>query len=210
MSDMRGYLFLKFRFIRIRLYIVICSLSMKILTALRGINSGKGTKFYGLAVINRMIDSKIIIGSGCSFRSDYSSNLIGINRKCIVATLRRNSEILIGDRSGFSGTVIAAAGSIRIGQNVLCGANTTITDYDWHGIEPDKRNKAADPKPVVIEDNVWLGLNSVVLKGVTIGKNSVIGANSVVTKDIPDNMIAAGNPCRVIREINSVKKTEIN
>ncbi|MFO7810016.1 MAG: DapH/DapD/GlmU-related protein, partial [Candidatus Delongbacteria bacterium] len=143
-----------------------------------------------------------------SFRSDFTSNLVGINRKCIITTLRRDAIIRIGSSSGFSGTVIAAAGSIKIGKNVLCGANTVITDYDWHGIEPDKRNKAADPQPVVIGDNVWLGLNSVVLKGVTVGKNSVIGANSVVTRDIPKNVVAAGNPCRVIKEINSVKKLE--
>jgi acetyltransferase-like isoleucine patch superfamily enzyme len=56
---------------------------------------------------------------------------------------------------------------------------------------------------VVIGDNVWLGVNSVVLKGVTIGKNSVIGANSVVTRDIPPNVIAAGNPCKVIKQIQN-------
>lgn len=174
---------------------------MKISFITRGIKSGKNIKFYGMPVAIRMVDSKIVIGDNCRFRSDFKSNLVGINRKCIISTLRKNAEIKIGSGSGFSGTVIAAAGSITIGKNVLCGANTTITDFDWHGIDPDKRNVAADPKPIIIEDNVWLGLNSVVLKGVTIGKNSVIGANSVVTKDIPSNVIAAGNPCKAIKEL---------
>ncbi|MBN2858625.1 MAG: acyltransferase [Candidatus Delongbacteria bacterium] len=208
MSDVRGYIFTKLRYYRILKYRIICSIVTKIALSSKGIKYGKGIKFYGLPVVVRMIGSKISIGKNCSFRSDFTSNLVGVNRKCIITTLRRGAEVKIGSGSGFSGTVIAAAGNIKIGKNVLCGANTTITDYDWHGIAPDKRNNSADPKPVVIENNVWLGLNSVVLKGVTIGRNSVIGANSVVTKDIPDNVIAAGNPCRVIKEIKEVEKTE--
>jgi len=205
MSDLSGYIFVRLRFVRIAVYSFICTKYACLSLYLRGIKTGKKLKFYGLPVAIRMIDSRIEIGNGCSFRSDFTSNLVGVNRKCIITTLRRNAEIKIGNNSGFSGTVIAAAGNIKIGSNVLCGANTTITDYDWHGIDPDKRNKSAEPKPVVIEDNVWLGLNSVVLKGVIIGKNSVIGANSVVTKNIPANVIAAGNPCRVIKEIQLSK-----
>lgn len=205
MKDFRGYFFERLRFIRLNIYRISCSIWMKMLLLLRGVDGGSGIICHGLPVVIRMVNSSIKIGRNCSFRSDFSSNLVGINRKCIVTTLRKNAEVLIGDNSGFSGTVIAAAGSIRIGCHVLCGANTTITDYDWHGIEQDKRNKAADPKPVVIEDNVWIGLNCVVLKGVTIGKNTVIGANSVVTKNIPENVIAAGNPCRVIKQLNTAK-----
>lgn len=208
MKDLSGYIYTKLRYYRIKIYSFLCSIWSKTSMSLRGVSYGKGIKFYGFPVIIRMVYSKISIGKNCSFRSDFTSNLIGINRKCIITTLRRNAEIKIGNNSGFSGTVIASAGSIRIGKNVLCGANTTITDYDWHGITPDKRNKAADPKPVVIEDNVWLGLNSVILKGVTIGKNSVIGANSIVTKDIPENVIAAGNPCKVIKSLDLVNKME--
>jgi acetyltransferase-like isoleucine patch superfamily enzyme len=181
---------------------------MKVALLLRGVDCGKGLKCYGLPVMIRMVNSRIRIGKNCSFRSDFTSNLVGINRKCVITTLRRGAEVTIGNNCGFSGTVIASAGSISIGKNVLCGANTTITDYDWHGVAPDSRNKPADPKPVTIEDNVWLGLNSVVLKGVTIGKNSVIGANSVVTKNIPENVIAAGNPCRVIKQIIELKISE--
>jgi len=201
MKDLRGFIFTKARYYRLIIYSCLCTLFIRIALFFRGVKYGRNVRFYGLPVIVRMVQSRIVIGSGCTFRSDFASNLVGINRKCIVTTLRKNSEIIIGDNSGFSGTVIAAAGSIKIGNNVLCGANTTITDYDWHGLEPDKRNQPADPKPVVIEDNVWLGLNSVVLKGVTIGKNSVIGANSVVTKSIPENVIAAGNPCKVVRKL---------
>jgi acetyltransferase-like isoleucine patch superfamily enzyme len=204
MNDLQGHIFSKIRRIRLKAYSIFCSAQTMAVFSIRGIKIGKGLRCFGIPVSVRAPESSIQIGKNCSFRSDFTSNLIGINRKCIITTLKRKSELIIGDFSGFSGTVIAAAGSIRIGSNVLCGANTTITDFDWHGIEPELRNSSPAPEPVVIEDNVWLGLNSIVLKGVRIGKNSVIGANSVVTKDIPPNVIAAGNPCRVIRELKNV------
>lgn len=202
MSDLRGYIFVRLRFLRIKIYSVISSAIAKLSMLLRGIEFGDRLKFYGLPVLVRTVNSRIRIGNNCSFRSDFTSNLVGVNRKCIITTLRRNSEIQIGDNSGFSGTVIAAAGSIKIGKRVLCGANTTITDFDWHGIMPDKRNVPDEAKPVVIGDNVWVGLNTVILKGVTIGENTVIGANSLVTRDIPPNVIAAGNPCKIIKDIH--------
>ena len=91
---------------------------------------------------------------------------------------------------------------IYIGNNVLIGPNVTI-DAGTHPIHPKLRRKAAQYNlPVVIEDNVWIGASAIVLPGVRIGENTVIGAGSVVTKDIPANVIAIGTPCRVMREIN--------
>jgi acetyltransferase-like isoleucine patch superfamily enzyme len=85
----------------------------------------------------------------------------------------------------------------------MIGAYSTIVDTDFHNINPsDRRSEKIAAKPVVIEDNVFLGLNCCVLKGVTIGKNSVIGANSVVINNIPPNSIAIGNPCKVIIQRN--------
>ena len=72
-----------------------------------------------------------------------------------------------------------------------------ITDSDWHTDDP----RTGPDKAVIIEDNVWLGYGVKILKGVHIGKNSVIGAGSIVTKNIPANVIAAGNPCKVIKQL---------
>lgn len=141
--------------------------------------------------------SCIQIGQKAEFLSGHRDNLIGINRPCMISTLAEGSSIIIGDNCGLSGTVIGAHIEIALGNNVKCGANTLITDGDWHLEDP----RSGNPRPVVIEDNVWLGVNSVVLKGVTIGQNTVIGANSVVAKSIPAGVIAAGNPCKVIREL---------
>jgi acetyltransferase-like isoleucine patch superfamily enzyme len=113
----------------------------------------------------------------------------------MISTQTKNANLTIGNNCGFSGTVIAAFKKIKIGNNVRCGANALITDSDWHLDDPRSGNSA----DVVIEDNVWIGEGVKVLKGVIIGENSLIGAGSVVTKSIPANVVAAGNPCKVIK-----------
>lgn len=90
---------------------------------------------------------------------------------------------------------------IHIGNNVMFGPNVVV-DTAAHPIHPDIRKRQIQFNvPVTIEDNVWIGAGAIILPGVRIGENSVIGAGSVVTKDIPANVVAYGSPCRVIREI---------
>ena len=170
----------------------------RIILFLKGVRIGKNNKFYGYPKFTRARTASIKIGENCSFLSKHTSNLIGINRPCIISAIDNNASIIIGNNCGFSGTVIGCFNAISIGNNVRCGANTLISDGDWH--QDDPRSGAS--RPIVIEDNVWLGEGVKVLKGVTIGKNSVIGVGSIVTKDIPANVIAAGNPCKVIRTIS--------
>lgn len=91
--------------------------------------------------------------------------------------------------------------NIFIGNNVMFAPNVTIS-ATGHPVHPDlRKNGEQFSFPVKIEDNVWIGSNVVILPGVTIGENSVIGAGSVVTKDIPKNVVAVGNPCKVLRPI---------
>ena len=158
---------------------------------------GKGCRFQGRTKFYRLQDSTITIGNNCIFNSKKTSNLLGLFSPCIISTAKKGAKITIGDNCGFSGTRIMAGANITLGNNVRCGANTCIASTDAHSDD----YRAGKDRPVVLEDNVWLGLNVVVLKGVTIGKNSLIGANSVVTKDIPANVIAVGNPCKVIKQI---------
>jgi acetyltransferase-like isoleucine patch superfamily enzyme len=161
-----------------------------------GVNLGKKCTFQGKTIFFKTRYSNIQIGNKCRFISIADgSNLIGINRPCIINTQTSKAKIYIGEGCGFSGTVIGASMLIQIGHNVKCGANTLITDSDWHPEDV----RSGTPAPVIIGDNVWLGVNTVVLKGVTIGMNSIIGANSLVTKDIPENVVAGGNPCGVIK-----------
>ncbi len=117
-----------------------------------------------------------------------------------------DAKIVIGDYCLISpGVRISAAQSIRIGDNCMLAANVIISDSDWHGIY-NRIRPFRCTKPVVIENNVWLGERVIVTKGVTIGENSVVGAGSVVTKNIPANSVAAGNPARIIKTINSNRR----
>ena len=158
---------------------------------------GKNPIFYGQPLFINMPGATIKVSDNCTFRSYATSNLIGINRPCMLSTMTNKAEIVIGNNCGFSGTVIGAFINIRLGDNVRCGANTLITDADWHLND----SRSGKPNPVFIQDNVWLGEGVKILKGVTIGKNTVIGIGSVVTKNIPANVVAGGNPCHVIKKI---------
>ncbi len=162
-----------------------------------GIALGRRCRFHGRAYFRRYPASLVSIGDNCTFLSSPNANLIGVNRPCLISTMAGEAEVRIGNDCGFSGTVIAAFKKIILGDRVVCGANTLITDSNWHPEDP----RSGVPAPVEIGNNVWLGVNATVLKGVTIGENSVIGAASVVTSDVPANVIAAGNPCKVIRPL---------
>lgn len=99
------------------------------------------------------------------------------------------------------GCTILDVNKVRIGDNVLLAPNVQIYTAT-HPIDPAERLAGKEyAKPITIGNNVWIGGGSIICPGVRIGDNSVIGAGSVVTKDIPDNVVAAGNPCRVIRSI---------
>jgi len=168
----------------------------RLIAWLTAVKLGKQIRFFGKAHFLKAKDAQLIIGDYCSFRSTPVSNWIGINRPCMLSA-HAGAKLIIGKNCGFSGTVIGCFSQITLGNKVRCGANTLITDSDWHLDDP----RSSDPKPIHIHDNVWLGVNVTVMKGVTIGKNSVIGAGSVVTKSIPANVIAAGNPCRAVKKL---------
>lgn len=102
--------------------------------------------------------------------------------------------------------VILDCAKVTIGDNVLIGPNVGIYTAG-HPLHFELRNEEWEfACPITIEDNVWIGGNVVLNPGVTVGRNSVVGSGSVVTKDIPANVVAAGNPCRVIREITDADK----
>ena len=108
----------------------------------------------------------------------------------------------VGERTLLNyGGSIAAAESVRIGARCLIGTHAIIMDNDFHRIEPERRLEWPESRPIVIEDNVWLGARVTVLGGVTIGEGSCIAAGSVVIDDVPPRSLAAGIPARVIRKL---------
>lgn len=172
-----------------------------------GVEMGENVQIQGRPIVSLAANSRIRIGARCVLCSDSQSNALGINHPVVLRTLRPGAEIVIGEDTGMSGGAICAAGSIRIGAGCLIGANVTVADTDFHALKPANRRYNKNPDeiavaPIVIEDNVFIGADTFVLKGVTIGKNSVIGAGSVVTRDVPANTIAAGNPAKVIKFIS--------
>lgn len=116
----------------------------------------------------------------------------------------RDSIIVIEDGVWLNNNAFLCSdgAGIFIGRNTIAGINLEIVDSDFHNLEPDKRmGYPYKVKPVNIGENVFLGSNVKILKGVTIGNNSVIASGSIVTKDIPENVIAGGNPAKVIRDL---------
>lgn len=103
------------------------------------------------------------------------------------------------------GVEITAAKSIRIGSNCMIAAECSINDCDWHGLY-NRTRPFRCTESVTLGDNVWLGARVTVCKGVTIGDNSVIGAGAVVASDIPANVVAVGNPARVIKQLNPKRR----
>jgi acetyltransferase-like isoleucine patch superfamily enzyme len=110
-----------------------------------------------------------------------------------------NGELNIGDRVYINyGVDILAVQSVTFGDDVHIGPLCAVVDDDMHDIDPVRRRRQA---PIVVEANVWLARSVIVLPGVTIGKNSVIAAGSIVTRSIPAGVLAAGAPARVLREL---------
>jgi acetyltransferase-like isoleucine patch superfamily enzyme len=174
---------------------------------IKGIETKGSTSFYGLPIITLKPNSKIQLGKFVILCSDSRFTDLGVSRPVILRTLRPNALISIGSDTGLSGATICAAISVVIGSGCLLGADVQIFDTDFHKLAPENRCYDNSPElikcaPVLIEDNVFIGSGSKVMKGVTIGHNSVIGAGSIVCKDIPPNSIAAGNPAKVIGFIN--------
>lgn len=113
--------------------------------------------------------------------------------------------IVIGDHVLISpGVRISASNHIHISDSCMLASNVYISDSDWHGIY-NRAISTAGEISVVLEENVWVGDSAIICKGVRIGKNSIIGAGAVVTSDIPPNVIAAGNPARVVKTLDPDK-----
>lgn len=175
----------------------------------KGLKLGKGIRMVGWPSVHRKQRSIISIGNGCVLRSRSRNNAIGVNHRIILRSQHPDAELIIGNHVGISGGAICSRKRIIIGDYCLIGSNVIIADNDFHPIAPEGRryrhlrNDSNDipAKDIIIGPNVWIGADAYILKGVTIGENSVIGAMSVVSKSIPANCVAAGNPARFVKEL---------
>lgn len=164
---------------------------------------GRDCMMNGKTVIMIAQGATLEIGDNFICRSGFRNHILGGEYSSFNIY---SGGVKIGHDSGISATNINCVESVTIGNHVLIGAGCLITDsnhhsIDWHVrcIEGDTDKKSA---PVFIGDYVFIGARSIVLKGVTIGEKSIIAAGSVVTKDVPANCLAGGNPCKVIKYLS--------
>ena len=179
---------------------------------MKGIEFGKNMLAYNKVYLTGYRQGRITIGDGFHLTSGDGINPICRNIRACIHRGSSQATINIGNGVGLSSTCIWINERLTIGDHVKIGGNCVILDTDTHQIDYLTRRgeKSADVNdittivqtaPITIEDDVWIGANCIILKGVTIGARSIIGAGSVVTKSVPADCIAAGNPCRVIREL---------
>jgi len=122
--------------------------------------------------------------------------------------IHSKSELIVGDHSHLGYQMNIAVGRrVEIGRHVLIASRVALVGYDLHPIDPIKRANNEPPDEsgcgdIVIKDYAWIGMSCTILKGVTVGKGAIVATGSVVTKDVPDLCIVAGNPARVVKELN--------
>lgn len=169
------------------------------------VSYGKNLSINGLIHINNMggeivIGDDVVINSGTEFNPAAGEGASWI-------TVKRNAKLIIGDHVGLSNVSITSWDYIEIGENAAIGTNVVITDSDFHSLDeyerldPDLNEKNTKSFPVIIKKGAFVGMRSIILKGVTIGEGSVIGAGSVVTKSVPSKQVWAGNPAKYIRDL---------
>lgn len=148
----------------------------------------------------------ITIGKKFQCFNHVSSNSIGLIQPCVFDVVEDNSYIIIGDNVGISGSTLNATIGITIEDNVNIGSGCIITDTDSHPIDYfDRLNNvktSTKSSPIIIKEGAFIGARSLILKGVTIGKRSIVGAGSVVTKSVPDYCIVGGNPAKILKYLN--------
>ena len=157
------------------------------------------------------INTEVLIGDNFIITGGHYINCLGCNRgSCI--KVDKNAILIVGKNVAVSDISIWVRNKVIIKDYVVIGANTTINDSNAHALsylerrnERNIKNKAEyqpiKHAPILIEDDVFIGANCIIGKGVTIGARSIIAAGSVVVKDVPSDMIAGGNPCKIIKSL---------
>jgi acetyltransferase-like isoleucine patch superfamily enzyme len=189
---------------------------------LNDVSVGKNMRVHNRFYLSKHKDAKLTIGDNFVFTSGDAINALCRNiRGCIFLPFP-TSGITIGNNTGISSACLWAKERITIGDRVNIGGDCVIMDTDAHNLDYRVRSSkemigksskdayTAVSAPITIEDDVLIGTRCIILKGVTIGARSVIGSGSVVTKSIPKDCIAAGNPCKVIKMMKgSIEDTNL-
>jgi acetyltransferase-like isoleucine patch superfamily enzyme len=165
-----------------------------------GVRLGRGGWVHGFPELRLKRGSVLEIGNHAILGCMSRFNPLAPARRLSFVTNTPTARITLKDGAGVSNSVLSCFERIVIGENSLVGAECLIIDSDFHDL-PLGEGGTTRSAPVEIEDHVFIGTRSIILKGVRIGRKSVIGAGSVVSRDVPPFSLAAGNPARVIRSL---------
>jgi len=171
---------------------------------IRGFQISFPIRLFGHPICSRYPGSSISLGSHVTLDSSARANPLGGSSPCVLRTMTSTARLTLGDRVGLSSSTIVAGNSIEIGEGTILGAGSMVLDNDFHapGVGFSWLTEySKNSRPVKIGRGCFIGARSLILKGVTLGDRVVIGAGSVVTKDIPAFSIAAGNPARIVGTI---------
>ncbi len=176
---------------------------LKLILNLNGVRYGRNVTVYGVPRIEnkgyiKLGNNMRLISARCGYNS---GNITG----GLFLRTAKSGKIITGDEVYLNGTAIISEEEIIFGNRIMIGANTVIMDTNSHNVPYKNRLKSWDKivrRPVKIEDDVWIGANCFILKGVTVGKGSIIGAGSVVNNDVRPFSIYAGNPAVFIKSID--------
>jgi acetyltransferase-like isoleucine patch superfamily enzyme len=172
---------------------------------LNRVHVGPGYKIWGKVIFIKFPGSNISIGTGLRIISNPERYFFNIFPQSKIRTATPQASIIIGDDVGFNSiSITARSQTINIGSRTMIGGNCQIMDSDCHPLWPPESRWSYPgdeyDQSVYIGENVFIGINVLILKGVTIGNNSIIAAGSIVTGEIPENCLAAGIPAKVIRQ----------
>lgn len=180
---------------------------------LRAIRFGRQVVFKGLPLLDARDGGRIEIGDGVTLNSRNYGYHINMHGPVKLVADRPGAFVQIGDESRINGACLHAYSSITVGKRCLIAANTQIIDGSGHDLSFEDVTARVRTKgsanPIAIEDDVWIGSNCILLPGITIGRGSVIAAGSVVTRDVPEMSVAAGNPARVVRSYGESERNQI-
>ncbi len=192
-----------FRLIRFLLFLVSDFFCKSLFLSRKNILTCKSLKLKGWPVLQVHPAAKVRIGTNVTLNSRNYGYHAHMHSPIKIMADRANAEIEIGDNTRINGACLHAYKKIKIGKNCLIAANVQIIDSNGHELSfeniENRIKTTSEGRPIIIEDNVWIGLNAIVLPGITIGNGAVIGANTVVSKDVPAMSVYAGNPGSVVK-----------
>jgi acetyltransferase-like isoleucine patch superfamily enzyme len=171
-----------------------------------GARVGRGLRVRGPLRLHCHRTAEIRIGDGCRIQSGFAGNPVGGESR-MALWIGPNGRLTLGDGVGLSNSTIVCMRSVSIGDGAFLGGGSRVYDTDFHSLDAEQRSLPGNPgartAPVAIGRRAFVGGHSLVLKGVTIGDEAVIGGGSVVRANVPERQLWAGNPAAHLRDIGA-------